>query len=100
MTLEEGIYMGLIIILLIKALDIYLWLIIASVMMSWLVVFDVLNMRNKWVYKGCHLLNRAVNPGMARLRKIIPPLGNIDFTPMVMMFGIYLIQGFLYSLLR
>ncbi len=92
--------MNLVIFLLIKTLDIYLWLLIASVVMSWLVAFDVLNMRNKWVYKGCNLVSRAVNPPMLYLRKIIPPLGNIDFTPMIVMFGIYLIQGFLYGLMR
>ena len=92
--------MGFIILLLIKALEIYLWLIIASVLMSWLVAFDVLNIRNKWVYKFYNLLNSAVNPPMARLRKIIPPLGNIDFTPMVMMFLIFIMQNFLYGLLR
>ena len=92
--------MSLIIYILIRALDIYLWLIIISVMMSWLVVFDVVNTRNKWVYKFCSLLNRATNPGMAQLRKIIPPMGGMDFTPMVMMLGIYLLQGFLIGLLR
>jgi YggT family protein len=92
--------MNIVIFLLIKALDIYLWLIIASVVVSWLVAFDVLNTRNKWVYKFCSLLNRLTNPGMARLRRIIPPLGGIDLTPMVMLFGIYLVQGFLLGLLR
>jgi len=92
--------MNIIIPLLIKALDIYLWLIIASVMVSWLMVFGALNARNKWVYKSCELLNRLTSPGMAWLRKIIPPLGGIDLTPMVMIFGIYALQGFLYSLSR
>lgn len=92
--------MDIIIILLIKALNIYLWLIIASVMVSWLIVFNVLNMRNRWVYKGVNLLNRIVEPGMTRLRRVIPPLGNIDFTPMAMMFLIYIAQSVLYSLLR
>lgn len=92
--------MNAIIQLLIWTLDIYLWLIILSVIVSWLIVFDVLNTRNKWVYKFCSLLNRLVNPGMEQLRRVIPPLGGIDLTPMVMIFGIYLIQGFLYSLAR
>jgi YggT family protein len=92
--------MNIIIFLLIKALDIYLWLVIGSVMVSWLVVFGVLNTRNKWVYKFCYFLDRATSPGMAQLRKVIPPLGGIDLTPMVLIFGIYLAQGFLYSLLR
>ncbi|MCE9508455.1 MAG: YggT family protein, partial [Alphaproteobacteria bacterium] len=56
--------MNMIIFLLIKALDIYLWLVIGSVMVSWLVVFGVLNTRNKWVYKFCYFLDRATRPGM------------------------------------
>ena len=91
--------MGIIIILTIKLLDIYLWMIIASVIISWLVAFDVLNIRNKWVYKGCNLLNKLVEPSMAFVRKYIPPIGGLDLTPMVIIFGIYLIQGVLISFL-
>ena len=90
--------MDTIIYFLIKALDIYLWLIIGSVLVSWLVVFGVLNTRNRWVREFCGLLDRVTGPGMAGLRRFIPPLGGIDLTPMVMILGIYLIQGFLYSL--
>lgn len=91
--------MNMLIQLLILALDIYLWIIIAAVMVSWLVVFGVLNTRNKWVYKGCDLLNRATNPLMLRLRKILPPLGGIDLTPVVIIFGIYFLKGMLIKLL-
>lgn len=91
--------MDLLIILLIKALDVYLWLIIASVIMSWLIAFDVLNLRNKLVYKCGYWLNRAVNPPMAYLRRFIPPIGNIDFSPMILWFLIILVQRFLYGLL-
>src|ERR1700744_4979316 len=89
-----------IIILLIKLLDIYLYLIIASVIISWLVAFDVLNMRNKLVYKACYWLNRAINPPMHYLRRFIPPVGNIDLTPMVLWFLIIIVQRLLISLLR
>ena len=91
--------MVFIIILLVKALDIYLWLIIGSVLISWLIMFNVLNMRNRWVYKGVSLINRAVNPPMEQLRRVIPPVGNIDFTPMVLMFAIMWFRNFLWSLL-
>lgn len=86
--------------LIIKLLDIYLWLIIASVLISWLIAFDVLNVRNKWVYKGYNLLGRVVEPPMAWLRRFLPPIGGIDFTPMAMMFLIFLLQNILYSFLR
>jgi YggT family protein len=92
--------MNTIIFFLIQLLNVYLWLIIVSVMVSWLVVFGVLNTRNKWVYKFCALLNRVTSPGMDKLRSVIPPMGGIDFTPMVMIFGIYLLQSFLYNALR
>ena len=94
--------MDLIINLLIDALGIYLWLIIASVIMSWLIAFGVLNMHNKYIYKAVLLAQPpAVNPPMAYLRRFIPPLGNIDFTPMaIMWFLIYiLLQRLLYSLM-
>ena len=84
--------------LLILALQVYFWLIILTVVVSWLVVFEVLNTRNKWVYKGCNLLNRATNPLVLRLRKFIPPLGGIDLTPMIIIFGIYFLMHLLNEL--
>jgi len=91
--------MNFVIYLLIEALNIYLYLILASVIVSWLIAFDVLNMRNKLVYKCCYWLNRAVNPPMLYLRRYIPPMGNMDFTPMIVIFLIWLIQSLLVRLL-
>mgnify|MGYP000926722860 CR=1 FL=1 len=91
--------MNSILYLIITALDVYLWLIIASVVVSWLVAFDVLNTRNKWAYLACSLLDRATMPGMRFLRRFIPPIGGIDLTPMVLMFGIFALQGLLYRLM-
>lgn len=93
--------MTLIIWLLIQALNIYFYLILAAVVVSWLAVFEVLNMRNKWVYKGSFLLNRLTlnSPPFLRLRRVIPPLGGFDVSPMVIIVGLYLLQGFLLGLL-
>lgn len=85
--------------LLILALDIYMWIIFLAVTASWLVMFGVLNLRNKWIFKGYDLLNRATNPLMQRLRKFIPPLGGIDVTPIVVIIGIVLVRGMLIRLL-
>lgn len=91
--------MGFIIGLLVLLLDIYLWLIIFTVIISWLVAFDVLNTRNRWVYKMCAVLNRLTNPVVERVRRYVPPLGGIDLTPMVIILGIWLLQTLLVSLL-
>lgn len=91
--------MDLVIRFLIFALDVYLYIIIATVLISWLVAFGVLNTRNKWVYKFCELLNTVTNPVVLRLRKIIPPMGGIDITPLVIIMGIYILQNILYGML-
>ena len=91
--------MTFIVSLLIGLLGLYLWVIILSVIVSWLVVFGVLNVRNKWIYKFCVLLDAITNPLVLRLRKVIPPVGGIDLTPMVIIFGIWILQGLLASLI-
>jgi YggT family protein len=90
--------MSLILLLLIQLLNIYFWIIILSVVVSWLVVFNVLNPRNKWVYKFCILLDKITNPVILRLRRVIPPVGGIDLTPMVVIFGIYFLQKILLAI--
>ncbi|TAL40249.1 MAG: YggT family protein [Alphaproteobacteria bacterium] len=90
--------MNLILDLLLLALQIYFWIIIATVVVSWLVVFEVLNTRNKWVFKLCNLLNQITNPLIVRLRKVVPPLGGVDLTPMIVIFGIYILQNILIHL--
>lgn len=96
---ESGNNMELIVWLLVKLLDIYLWLIIFTVIVSWLVAFDVLNTRNRWVYKICDILNRLTNPVVQRVRRYVPPLGGMDLSPMVIIFGIWLLQSLLVAML-
>lgn len=92
--------MNLILYVLITALDIYMWLIIASIIVSWLVVFDVLNTRNRLMARLCDLLNAVTRPGMEFFRRFLPPIGGIDLSPMAIIFAIYIVQGLLYSLMR
>lgn len=82
------------------ALQAYFWLIIFTVVVSWLVVFDVLNTKNKSVRKFCELLNTLTNPLVLRIRKIMPPLGGIDLSPMVIIFGLYFLMSLVEDALR
>jgi YggT family protein len=91
--------MRLIILLLIKLLDIYLWTVIVAVMASWLIVFGVLNMKNRYVYRICTFLNEVTRPPILFLRRFIPPIGGIDITPMILIFAITALQALLYGLL-
>ncbi len=91
--------MDIIVSILMLLLNIYLWLIIFTVIVSWLVAFEVLNTRNRWVYKMCEVLNRLTNPVVQRVRRYVPPLGGIDITPMIIIFGIWALQNLLLMLL-
>ncbi len=91
--------MDVIVSILMLLLNIYLWLIIFTVIVSWLVAFEVLNTRNRWVYKMCEVLNRLTNPVVQRVRRYVPPLGGIDITPMINIFGIWALQNLLLMLL-
>jgi YggT family protein len=92
--------MNLLILLLIRLLDIYLWAVVVAVMLSWLIAFGVLNLKNKGVYVVCNFLNNVTRPPILFLRRFVPPLGGIDVTPMIVIFGIYLIQGILLRLMQ
>jgi YggT family protein len=65
--------------------------IIISAILSWLVAFDVINLRNRFVYNVAHFLDAVTRPVLAPVQKIIPPLGGVDISPIVVLL---LIQGF------
>ena len=77
-----------------------LWLlrlaIIVSAVLSWLFAFDVINHRNRFVNQLADMLDRIVSPVMAPLRRIIPPLGGVDITPII---ALLLITGVMNYLL-
>lgn len=73
-----------------------LWLaIIISAILSWLFAFDVINYRNRFVASLAEALDRITGPVMAPFRRIIPPLGGIDITPIIVLILISGIQRIL-----
>ena len=81
--------------LLIGAIEIYIWIIVLAVVISWMVALDVLNARNKWVYKFCTLINAITNPVIMKIRKVVPPVAGMDFSPVIAIFGLMIIQAVL-----
>jgi YggT family protein len=65
-------------------LQIIEFLIIAQVVASWLVAFGVVNMRNRGVSMVIDSLDRITNPILRPLRRIIPPMGGLDISPLVL----------------
>jgi YggT family protein len=60
------------------------WLVVASVIASWLVAFDVINMRNRLANQVIRFLDAITRPILRPLRRIIPPLGGIDISPAIL----------------
>jgi len=78
--------------LLLLALQLYTFIIIAQVIISWLVAFGVLNTSNPQATRLIKLLGRAVDPVMEPVRRFVPPIGGIDITPIIVIFGITLLE--------
>ena len=74
------------------ALDMYKWVIIIAAISSWFVAFNVVNMRNRFVSVIIDTLNRLTEPALRPLRRVIPPLGGIDITPIILLLIIIFLQ--------
>ncbi len=84
---------------LIMALGVYFWIIIASAVLSWLVAFEIVNMRNRYVYMIGNALHRLTEPALRPIRRFMPNLGGIDLSPVVLILVIYFLQGVLGNIL-
>ncbi len=82
------------------ALQLYLFAIIASAIISWLIAFDVINTTNRLVYTIVDFLWRITEPALRPIRQFLPNLGGIDISPIILILGIILVQDFLTRLGR
>lgn len=77
------------------ALDLYWWIIIASAVFSWLYAFNVVNPRNQIVSTIGNFLFRITEPALRPIRRILPDLGGIDISPIVLLLVIFFLRQFL-----
>ena len=64
-------------------LELLVWAIIISAILSWLVAFDVINLRNRFVANVAHFLDAVTRPILRPIQRIIPPLGGVDISPII-----------------
>lgn len=74
-------------------LQIYIWLLIISAVLSWLVAFNVVNTRNQVVATVGDFLYRITEPVLRPIRNVMPNLGGIDVSPVILVLIILLIQN-------
>lgn len=80
-----------------SVLSIFMWIIILQVIMSWLIAFNVINTSNRFVYMVGDFLYRITEPVMRPIRRILPNLGGIDLSPLVVLLLIFFARNLLYE---
>ena len=78
--------------LVLQILKIYSYIVIANVVISWLVAFNVLNTQNRFVYSILDFTYRLTEPFLNRIRRYLPNLGAFDISPIILLMFIWIIQ--------
>jgi YggT family protein len=81
-------------------ISIYIWLLIASVVLSWLIAFNVVSTGNRFVYDVRDFLYRITEPLLRPIRNLLPNLGGIDISPVVLILALYFVRDLAFELLR
>ena len=78
--------------LIIQVLEFYKWIVILAVIVSWLTAFNVINEHNNVVRMILRVLYNLTEPVFRPVRRVMPNLGGLDLSPIVVLFGIWFIQ--------
>ena len=79
-------------------LQLFIWVIIIQAILSWLVAFNIVNLSNRFVASVLYGLERLLEPLYRPIRNLLPEMGGIDFSPMVLILGVILLQKLLMGL--
>lgn len=81
------------------ALNLYTWVLIGSAIFSWLFAFNVINSRNQFVSAIGSFLYNVTEPALRPIRRILPNLGGIDISPIILLLLIFFLRSFLWNTL-
>ncbi|NJM34071.1 MAG: YggT family protein [Rhodomicrobium sp.] len=76
----------------IMVITLYMWVIIISAILSWLIAFNVINRHNQFVYMIADSLYRLTEPALKPIRRNLPDLGGIDISPVVLILGLIFVR--------
>lgn len=77
----------------VMVVDLYIWVIIGSAVLSWLVAFGVVNTSNRFVYTLGDMLHKLTDPALRHIRQFVPNLGGIDLSPVVLILGLIFLKN-------
>ena len=82
--------------LVLQILKLYSYIVIANVIISWLVAFNILNTQNRFVYSILELSYRLTEPLLIKIRRFLPNLGSLDISPVLLLVLIWFLQTCMY----
>jgi YggT family protein len=78
-----------------EIISLYIFVIFAAVIASWLIAFNVVNIRNEAVRAIVRVIDALTDPVFRLVRRVIPPIGGLDLSPMIVLLALWAIQYFL-----
>ena len=75
-----------------QILKLYSYVVIANVIISWLIAFNILNTQNRFVYSVLELTYRLTDPILNKIRRFLPNLGALDISPIILLLLIWFIE--------
>ena len=74
------------------------WALILQVIMSWLIAFSIVNTQNKFIWKINYALHKLTNPLLSPIQQILPNLGGIDISPVILIIVLHFARNLLFEL--
>ncbi|MCK4939082.1 MAG: YggT family protein, partial [Rhodospirillaceae bacterium] len=75
------------------------WVLVASVVLSWLIAFNVVNTSNRFVYTIGEIVYRITEPALRPIRNILPNMGNVDLSPVALIMLLWFVESMLIQIL-
>ena len=75
-----------------QILKLYSYVVIANIVISWLIAFNILNTQNRFVYSILELSYRLTDPILNKIRRFLPNLGSLDISPIILLLLIWFIE--------
>tara|TARA_B100001540_G_C15696226_1_gene591648 strand:+ start:213 stop:503 length:291 start_codon:yes stop_codon:yes gene_type:complete len=82
-----------------NVINLYIWVLIINVILSWLVAFNVLNTSNRFVYSVLDVSLKLTNPPLNYIRKYLPNLGSIDISPVILILILMFLRNLVFEFL-
>ncbi|MGL4371955.1 MAG: YggT family protein [Alphaproteobacteria bacterium] len=80
-------------------IGLYTWVVVMTVILNWLIIFKIINVHNQFMRGFLEFLFRLTDPLLSRIRQLVPFVGGMDLSPMLLLLGLYFLQEMLTRIL-